>query len=62
MQIKTRKQMSQLSNDELRGLRWRLLGYIPDTPREKSHLYRIIERCQKEIDFRKVKNLWTQSN
>jgi hypothetical protein len=54
--------MSQLSNDELRGLRWRLLGYVPDTPREKSHLYRIIERCQKEIEFRKLKNLWTQRN
>jgi hypothetical protein len=54
--------MSQLSNDELRGLRWRLLGYVPEKPNEKSRLYRIIERCHKEIEFRKLKNLWTQAN
>jgi hypothetical protein len=54
--------MSKLSNDELRGLRWRLLGYIPESRPERDNLYMIIKRCKEEIEFRKLKNLWTQPN
>jgi hypothetical protein len=62
MQIKTRKQMSQLSNDELRALRWRLLGHIPETRSERDALHVIIKRLQKEIESRKLKKKWTQPN
>jgi hypothetical protein len=54
--------MSQLSNDELRCLRWRLLGYVPESRLERDSLYMIIKRCKEEIEFRKLKNLWTQAN
>jgi hypothetical protein len=54
--------MSKLSNDELRGLRWRLLSYIPQSRPERDSLYMIIKRCKEEIEFRKLKNLWTQAN
>jgi hypothetical protein len=54
--------MSKLTNDELRGLRWRLLGYIPESRPERDNLYMIIKRCKEEIEFRKLKNLWTQPN
>lgn len=54
--------MSQLSNDELRALRWRLLMSTPNGKIEGYNLYRIINRCKQEIEFRKLKNLWTQPN
>lgn len=49
MQKITRKQMSQMSREDLRALRWHFLGYITNDKAERDFLHKAIKNVNKEL-------------
>jgi len=48
----TRKELSRLSNDELRTVRHKYLAAVGTTPGEKDNIHRTLKRIKQEIDTR----------
>lgn len=48
----TRKELTQLSNDELRAIRHKYLAAVGETPGEKDNIFRTLKRIKQEIDTR----------
>jgi hypothetical protein len=44
--------MSQMSREDLRALRWHLLGYITDIKAERDFLHKAIKNVNKELFIR----------
>jgi hypothetical protein len=52
----TRKELSRLSNDELRAVRHKYLAAIGTTQAEKDNIFRTLKRIKQEIDTREYGN------
>jgi hypothetical protein len=48
----TRKELSRLSNDELRAVRHKYLAAVGTTQAEKDNIFRTLKRIKHEIDTR----------
>ena len=52
----TRKQLSQLSNEELRAMRLKYLAITGTTQAEKDNIFRTLKRIKQEIYIRHGNN------